>query len=83
MEEFVMSEIEMLAGVTIEDVHRFARRAIVLNGPSIVVDGDISPALAGAVARYVGRGTYPGYPGPWEFAGHNQLGHAVYKKGKR
>ena len=80
---FELTELETQAGVNMEDVVRFAKRAIVLNGPSIVVDGDLAPALAGAVARYVGRDTYPGYPGGWEYAGHNAMGHLVYKKGKR
>lgn len=79
--EFELTEIEKQAGVTIEDVERFAQRSLAVRN-KIFID-DVGPALAGAVARFVGRLAYPGYDGPWSFAGYNQLGHAVYEKEKQ
>jgi len=80
MTDFELTETEKEAGVTMQDVDRFAVRAIIITGPEIVVDRDLSPALGLAVARRVGRSVYPGYQGEWGYAGHNDSDYPVYRK---
>lgn len=48
--EFHLNEIEQACGVTLDDVARELPRAL-LRDDFVIVPSDISPALAGAVAR--------------------------------
>ena len=47
----VLTELQIACGVTVEDVKKELARSLVTNGgASLVVDGNIAPALASAVA---------------------------------
>ena len=70
--EVSLSATEVALGVTVEEVERYAARALVMPSGKVVVD-DVSPALAGAAA-----GARLG--GDVQFLGFNILGLRVYGK---
>lgn len=76
---FQLTETELAAGITLSHVEHWAARALTIEGQRIVVD-HVGPALAGAVARYVGRNVWPGYTGEWAYLGLGAAGFPVYGK---
>lgn len=72
MADFVLTPLEVLCGVKLEEVERVAARALPLDGGLVVLD-DIGPALAGAAARMkLGHRAH--------FVGFNSLGQPVYQQ---
>lgn len=73
MTEFAITPVEDYCGVTLAEVKRVAARAALIeDGQKVVVDA-VSPALAGAAARYR-LGQEAG------FLGLNALGQPVYRR---
>lgn len=59
-----LTEIEMMCGVTIEEVAEELPRGVFRdNGETFVVAGDLGPALAGSVARCAFAGAEVDYIG--------------------
>ena len=71
-----LTETEVACGVTLEDVKRYAGRALVRESPDgstrVHVDGDLGPALAQSVARAVTHGA------DVDYAGRSGVGTTVY-----